>query len=271
MPELPEVETTVRGISPHMLKQTISSVIVRHPLLRWPIPADIDSILRGKIIKTISRRGKYILFGFETGTLILHLGMSGRVRILDKPTSPEKHDHVDICLNNQSYLRLSDPRRFGALLWTASPAEIHPLLSKMGIEPLLKEFNGDYLFQLSRKKKTPVKSFIMDSHIVTGVGNIYATEALFHASIYPNKPAGNISKLDYISLVRAIKLILKNAIAKGGTTLKDFKQSDGNPGYFSIQLKVYGKNGEPCPRCNMKLKSLRIAQRSTIYCSMCQK
>jgi formamidopyrimidine-DNA glycosylase len=270
MPELPEVETTLRGITSFVNKQRITKVIVRHPRLRWPIPEEIKSGLCGQFIHDIKRRAKYILFYCDSGTMILHLGMSGRLRILNEAVDAGKHDHVDICLENGYYLRFTDPRRFGALLWTEGNPEEHPLIASIGPEPLSKIFNGEYLWKESRKRKVPVKSFIMDSHTVAGVGNIYATESLFMASIHPQKPAGSIDRKQYDLLAEAIKKILKQAIKKGGTTLKDFRKSDGAPGYFSQKLQVYGNAGKPCLRCKTKLQSIRIAQRSTVYCPKCQ-
>lgn len=271
MPELPEVETTLRGIKPHIIDQKITDVIIRHYQLRWPIPADIRERLRDQVVKKIYRRAKYILFEMDNGTFILHLGMSGRVRILSEPVAAGKHDHVDIYFSNQKYLRFTDPRRFGALLWTSENAGKHPLLIKIGPEPLSSDFDGQYLWEQARRRKVPVKSFIMNSHVVAGVGNIYAVEALFQAKIKPQKPAGKISLAQYQDLAAAIKIILKNAIEKGGTTLKDFMKSDGTPGYFSIQLQVYGRGGKPCVNCGTKLKATRMGQRSTVYCSVCQK
>lgn len=270
MPELPEVETTLRGIQSLVTNQCITHINVRHPRLRWPIPNQIKSGLNGQTVHKVTRRAKYLLFSCDTGTIILHLGMSGSLRILSEPVPPGKHDHVDIHFANHHYLRFTDPRRFGALLWTEDDPEMHPLIRHIGPEPLANSFNGDYLWQRSRKRSAPVKSFIMNSRIVAGVGNIYATEALFLAGIHPKKAAGKINKSDYAKLVHAIKNILKMAIKKGGTTLKDFRKSDGTPGYFRIELKVYGQAGEPCPTCKTTLKSLRIGQRSTVYCSQCQ-
>lgn len=270
MPELPEVETTMRGIKPHLVRQKVVDVVVRHPRLRWPIPTNLRAKMQGQILRRIRRRSKYLLFEFDHGTLILHLGMSGRLRILSSSVAPQKHDHVDILFANGKYLRFTDPRRFGALLWTDHPPETHPLLSDIGTEPLTMAFNGDYLCEKARGKKIPVKSFLMDSKIVAGVGNIYATEALFYARIRPQSPAGKISEVQYQKLAAAVKSVLKKAISKGGTTLKDFTRSDGKPGYFYLELKAYGQGGKPCPRCKTIMKSVRIGQRSTVYCPICQ-
>ena len=271
MPELPEVETTLRGIKAHITRHKIANVIVRHPRLRWPVPKDLHEQLKGQVLKRVRRRAKYLLFEFDTGTLILHLGMSGRLRVLPRSTAPQKHDHVDLCFDNDICLRFTDPRRFGAVLFTNTEPELHPLIQHIGPEPLTKAFNGDYLWQRARGKKIPVKSYIMDSKIVAGVGNIYATEALFLAHLHPETPAGKVQPAQYKKLAAAIKSILKKAIEKGGTTLKDFMKSDGSPGYFSIALKAYGRAGKPCPRCHTLLKSLRVGQRSTVYCPGCQR
>lgn len=270
MPELPEVETTLRGIKPHIHHQTIKSTIIRHPRLRWPVPINLAHHLEGQRLNNIHRRGKYLLFHFDTGTMILHLGMSGRLRILLKEVPPQKHDHVDIIFSHNICLRFTDPRRFGAILFTTDDPEQHPLLKHIGPEPLSDSFNGNHLWEMAVGKKTAVKNYIMDSHIVAGVGNIYATEALFTAGVRPGKAAGKVSNHQYQQLATAIKAILRHAIQKGGTTLKDFAQSDGKPGYFSIELQAYGRAGEPCPRCHKPFKSTQIGQRTTVYCSSCQ-
>lgn len=270
MPELPEVETTLQGIKPHVLGQTITHLDIRHPHLRWPIPPHLKKLLTGKTIRGLTRRGKYILIQFDHGTVLLHLGMSGRLRVLTEPLAADKHDHVDIHFSNDCILRYTDPRRFGAILWTAENPLDHPLLAHIGPEPLTSDFNGQHLWTLARKRKAPVKAFIMDSRIVAGVGNIYATEALFQAGIRPQKAAGSISLEKYEKLALAIKKILKQAISKGGTTLKDFMKSDGQPGYFSIELQVYGRANKPCVQCHTTLKSTRTGQRSTVYCPQCQ-
>ncbi len=271
MPELPEVETALRGIKPYILNQKITYVIVRRPNLRWPIPANLAQLLTGQTVKQLKRRGKYLLLGFDHGTLILHLGMSGSLSVLPEATPHKKHDHVELHFANHKYLRFTDPRRFGAILWTDEKAANHPLISSIGPEPLTNKFDGDYLYSISRNKKAAIKSFIMDGKIVAGVGNIYATEALFLAGIHPNKSAGDVTLNSYRKLVDAIKSILKQAIKQGGTTLKDFVNPSGSPGYFSIQLHVYGRAGKSCPRCKNKLKSIRLLQRSTVYCPYCQK
>lgn len=271
MPELPEVETTCRGISPHVINRTVTGVIVRQPQLRWPVPADLAEQLVGRKLLGTSRRGKYLLLQFPHGHLLIHLGMSGNLRIVQRREDPGFHDHVDIEFGAQQVLRLNDPRRFGAVLWTAQPLAEHPLLAHLGPEPLEPAFDADYLYQRSRQRKQAIKTFIMDSKVVVGVGNIYANEALFAAGIRPSRPAGSVSRERMASLVSEIKQVLARAIEQGGTTLRDFVGGDGKPGYFQQQLQVYGRTGEPCRRCQSPLKELRLAQRSTVYCTACQR
>ncbi|MBV9575907.1 MAG: bifunctional DNA-formamidopyrimidine glycosylase/DNA-(apurinic or apyrimidinic site) lyase [Gammaproteobacteria bacterium] len=270
MPELPEVETTLRGIKPHIIGQRITRVIVRNARLRWPIPASLQTQLLKQAVQSVERRGKYLLLQLERGTCLIHLGMSGRLSVLNQRCVPQKHDHVDIYFANHLCLRFTDPRRFGALLYTEKPVHEHRLLSHLGVEPLSASFNADYLWQSSRGKKVSIKTFIMNSKIVVGVGNIYAAESLFQARILPQISVSTISLERYAILVTAIKKILKKAITKGGTTLKDFMRSDGSPGYFRISLQVYGRAGKPCLRCDAPLKFLRSAQRATVYCDHCQ-
>jgi formamidopyrimidine-DNA glycosylase len=271
MPELPEVETTLRGIEPFVLKQKVQAFIIRHHGLRWPVPADLPQILPGQIIQRITRRGKYLLLETNIGTLIIHLGMSGSIRILTQQTPPKIHDHIDILFDNNICLRMTDPRRFGAVLWTEGDPFLHSLLAHLGPEPLENSFSGEYLWKLARKRKASVKTFLMDSKIVVGVGNIYATEALFEAGILPRKAAGKVSKVDYEKLAKAVRKILTAAIKKGGTTLKDFVNSDGGKGYFRLELKAYGRGGRPCLICKTTLKETRLGQRSTVFCPKCQK
>ena len=271
MPELPEVETTCRGIAPHITQQIVTNVIIREHRLRWPVPRTLRHTLKNNKVTTVSRRGKYILVHFEQGTLILHLGMSGRLHIVDAKTPAIKHDHVDIVFNNGQCLRLHDPRRFGSIHWTNDTPDKHKLLSRLGIEPLDKTFNGDYLWQKSRKRKIAVKQFIMDSHIVVGVGNIYASESLFIAGIHPQRSAGNISQARYAKLSNAIKKVLAAAIKQGGTTLRDFTRADGKPGYFRQKLNVYDRQGEPCVHCGKPVKQIVQGQRASYYCAHCQR
>lgn len=270
MPELPEVETTRRGISRHIKNQTIEKVVVRNKNLRWPVPRGLSNKLNGQKIKSVTRRGKYLLLATEVGTIIIHLGMSGSLRILPCDTRHEKHDHVDIVFTNGKCLRLRDPRRFGSVLFTDKPVEQHKLLKNLGPEPLSKDFSGKYLFDKSRKRTVVTKSFIMDSKIVVGVGNIYASEALFRAGILPKRRAGKLTQAECSKLVNAIRTVLNAAIKAGGTSLRDFTRSDGRPGYFSQSLKVYDRKDEPCPRCGNLIKGSVIGQRATYYCTHCQ-
>lgn len=270
MPELPEVETTLRGIMPHIVQQKIHRIIVRQSALRWPIPSTINHIVRNQFILGAQRRGKYLLIQTTAGTLILHLGMSGSLRILSQTVPAEKHDHVDILLANQTVLRFNDPRRFGALLWTKDDPFKHTLLINLGPEPLSNALSGDYLWQRAQNRKTAIKSFIMNSKIVVGIGNIYATEALFCAKLHPETLAHRIAKSDYAKLTRCIKKILRASIKQGGTTLKNFVDSDGKPGYFKLHLNVYGRAGMPCVHCKTILEEMRLGQRSTVYCPKCQ-
>jgi len=270
MPELPEVETTRRGITPGILHKSIRAVVIRTPSLRWPIPQELRQILPGTRIESILRRAKYLLLSNETGHLIIHLGMSGSLRIVPTSTPPGKHDHVDIIFTNNQALRFTDPRRFGCLLWHEGPIEQHPLLHKLGPEPLTDCFDGNTLKTASRAKKVAVKNFIMDGKVVVGVGNIYANEALFKAGIHPSRAANRISLARYCRLAEEIKTILQNAIDVGGTTLRDFTGSDGKPGYFKQSLEVYGRGGEPCVNCGLELTEIRLGQRSTVYCRQCQ-
>jgi formamidopyrimidine-DNA glycosylase len=271
MPELPEVETTRRGIQPYLEKQTIEKVIIRHRGFRWPIPDNLEPLITGQTIHRIERRAKYLLLTCDTGTLIIHLGMSGRLRILDNDADIGKHDHVDIYTDNGYVMRFTDPRRFGAVLWTEEAIETHPLICALGPEPLSDDFDADYLHQQAKGRKTPIKTFIMNGHVVVGVGNIYANEALFQAGIHPAKAAGKISRAKMIELVSTIQQVLDKAIEAGGTTLRDFRKTDGKPGYFTQSLDVYGREGEACHQCGTAIKCIRQAQRATYYCPKCQK
>ena len=270
MPELPEVETSRQGIMPHILKQTVTDVIIRQKQLRWPISQNLKKDILRQRINSIERRAKYILLQCNTGTAILHLGMSGSLHIVDHKTEAGKHDHIDFQFSNGKSLRLHDPRRFGSVLWTRANVNQHKLLKKLGPEPLNDEFNGGYLFNGSRKRKVSIKSFIMNSHIVVGVGNIYANESLFAAGINPKRQAGRISRQRYELLAESIKSILTMAIKQGGTTLRDFTQQDSKPGYFKQSLQVYGKTGQACPGCQQSIKHFNQQQRSTFYCPHCQ-
>jgi len=270
MPELPEVETTRRGIAPHVVNNAVTKIVIRQYQLRWPIPRAIKTQLPGQTIISVDRRAKYLLLKTDSHCIILHLGMSGSLRILNEMSKPEKHDHVDIVFKNGKVLRFRDPRRFGSLFWTKDDPLSHIRLISLGIEPFDKKFTGDFLFEHSRKKTCNVKFFIMNAKILVGVGNIYASESLFAAGISPLRIAGSISKKRYTQLVNSIISILKRAIKSGGTSLKDFKQSDGQLGYFTQQLNVYGKTNEPCPHCQKDIKQVTLNQRSTFYCASCQ-
>jgi formamidopyrimidine-DNA glycosylase len=269
MPELPEVEVSRLGISPYLVGQTIKTIHIYQPTLRWPVPEAVK-LTEGLTILSVVRRAKYLLIETKMGSLILHLGMSGKLRVIDSTVERVKHDHIDIELTSGKILRLNDPRRFGAFLFQA-PNETHKLLSKLGPEPLTPKFNANALYEYSRGRKTAIKQFIMDNHTVVGVGNIYANESLFKAGIHPQLAAGKISLARYKKLVAFIKETLQKAIEQGGTTLKDFAQADGNPGYFAQELLVYGKAGKPCPGCQVMLEEIRQAGRSSVFCPVCQK
>lgn len=270
MPELPEVETTRRGIEPHVTGARVQRVIVRQPQLRWPVP-DAVHLAEGHTIEAVERRAKYLLLRTAIGTVVLHLGMSGSLTVQDAGKEVLKHDHLDFVLENGSCLRLNDPRRFGACLWQGKKDPPLALLANLGPEPLTDDFDGERLFELSRKKSVAVKNFIMTNAVVVGVGNIYANEALFLSGIDPRKAAGRISRRRYLDLAANIKAVLARAIEMGGTTLRDFLGADGKPGYFRIELNVYGKAGEPCPKCEGVIRSLNIGQRNSFYCPKCQR
>ena len=270
MPELPEVETSRRGISPWILNQQVCGVIVRDGRLRWPIPEDIDQKLSGQIIQSVERRAKYLLFGTRAGTAMLHMGMSGSLRIIDAGEPAGKHDHVDICFSSGKALRFRDPRRFGCLLWSRDPFK-HVLLRSLGPEPLSEDFDGEYLRQISGRRRVSIKQFIMNGTVVVGVGNIYASEALYVAGIHPRRRADRISAMRMARLAGAIKSVLQSAIDAGGTTLRDFHDSDGEPGYFRQKLQVYGRDGQACRRCRRPVSAVVLGQRSTFYCKNCQK
>ena len=270
MPELPEVETTLRGIEPHILNLPIERISIRESKLRWKVPKkDLKENLLNNYFSSIKRRAKYLVLNSKKGSLLIHLGMSGSLRILFEEVKPQKHDHIDIVFKNNCLLRFTDPRKFGSFLWAKDP-EVHPLLKDLGPEPLGNSFSGEYLFQVSRKRKVPLKNFIMNAKVLAGVGNIYASEALFLAGIRPKKRACNISRKQYDLLAFSIKELLQNSINKGGTTLKDFVGSDNKPGYFKNELMVYGRAGKACKKCSSYLKEIRLSQRSSVYCPKCQ-
>lgn len=270
MPELPEVETTRRGIEPWLQGQTITKVMVRQPKLRWPVPAEI-SVLEGQVVQELTRRGKYILLHTQAGVALIHLGMSGSLRIVEAGLEPRKHDHFDLVLASGKAVRYHDPRRFGALLWTEENPQQHALLRALGPEPLGDAFDGDYLYQQSRTRKVSVKEFIMNAHIVVGVGNIYANEALFLARIDPRRAAGRVSRERYHALAQAIRQILAYAIECGGTTLRDFVREDGSPGYFQLELMVYDRAEQLCSACQAPIRRITQGQRSTWFCPVCQR
>jgi formamidopyrimidine-DNA glycosylase len=269
MPELPEVETTKRGIEPFIVGATITAVVVRNKNLRWP--AQVPQSLVGQQISHVGRRAKYLLITTPIGTLIVHLGMSGSLRLVDAKAAVKTHDHIDLQLGSGRCLRYNDPRRFGSFHFhNADPAE-HWLLADLGPEPLGNDFSGEHLFQQARRRRIAVKNHIMDSKVVVGVGNIYAAEALFSAGIRPTVQAGRVTRLGYQRLASHITQILARAIQVGGTTLRDFVGSDGQPGYFRQSLNVYGRAGEPCRVCSSSLKGMVLGQRATVYCPSCQK
>ncbi|MBI5451080.1 MAG: bifunctional DNA-formamidopyrimidine glycosylase/DNA-(apurinic or apyrimidinic site) lyase [Gammaproteobacteria bacterium] len=270
MPELPEVETTCSGIRPLLQGQRIAGVIVRQRRLRQPIPARLPQQMRGATITAIERRAKYILLRTTAGTALLHLGMSGSLRLTTAAEKPTAHDHVDIVLTNGSVLRLRDPRRFGLLLWTQRDPLEHRLLQGLGPEPLEAGFTAEVLWQQAQRRRVAVKQLTMDGHVVVGVGNIYASEALFGAGIDPRRQAATLTRNECRRLVTAIRKVLQAAIRQGGTTLRDFTASDGRPGYFRQHLKVYGRGGEPCTRCHTPIATLRQGQRASYYCPHCQ-
>ncbi len=275
MPELPEVETTRRGIAPHLIGRRITAVTLRRPDLRWPIPPEIREILPGQRIEDVERRAKYLLLHTQAGSALLHLGMTGVLRVLPPDALVGKHDHVDIALEARAsegprVLRFTDARRFGCLLWQP-PGTTHELLENLGPEPLTDDFGGDLLWRLSRGRTAAVKLFLMDNAVVVGVGNIYASEALFAAGIDPRRPAGTVSRARYARLAAEVKRILAWAIERGGTTLRDFINPDGMPGYFEQELMAYGREGEPCKICGTPIRQAVLGQRSTFWCPRCQK
>lgn len=270
MPELPEVETTCQGISPYITGNKITNVIVRDSQLRWSVPIGLAQTVSGLQINSVTRRGKYCLLNTEVGTLILHLGMSGNLRIVNVSETAKKHDHVDFIFQNNTVLRFNDQRKFGAVLWASGDVMTHSLLKNLGPEPLTADFNAEYLYSRAAKRKTAVKTFIMDGHIVVGVGNIYASESLFLAGSAPTRAAGGLSLDEYQKLVATIKTVLQRAIDQGGTTLKNFVNAEGKPGYFSQSLAVYGRAGQPCYQCQSLIEQLKIGQRASYFCPVCQ-
>ena len=271
MPELPEVETTRRGLAPHVVNQRVRTAIVRNRALRLPIPRQLPQLVAGTTIRALERRGKYLLFDCGSGTLIVHLGMSGRLWLVEARTPVETHDHFDLVLENKRAVRLRDPRRFGLVLWQKKNALEHKLLAGIGPEPLSPAFDGDYLYAATRARSAAVKLVLMDSHLVAGVGNIYASEALFRAGINPRVPAQRIGRSRYAVLAGKIRETLEAAIQAGGSTLRDYVGGDGRAGYFQNEHLVYGRGGEPCFTCGGTIRELRQGQRSTFYCASCQR
>jgi formamidopyrimidine-DNA glycosylase len=271
MPELPEVETTRRGIEPLVVNKTVKRVEIHNAALRWPVPGELLELLPGQQVRSVGRRSKYLLFNFERGTLIVHLGMTGHLRLTSHDAERRKHDHVEIVFADGTAMRFNDSRRFGAMLWSAADPLRHQRLKNLGPEPFSPGFNPTYLHRLSRGRKVAVKPFLMNARVVVGVGNIYASEALFRAGIAPTCPAGKVGKAAFERLVKSVREILKDAIASGGTTFRDFSDSQGRPGYFRQELCVYGRAGEVCTVCRTPIKQIRLGQRSTYFCPCCQK
>ena len=271
MPELPEVETTRRGIEPHVVGRTVARLVVRNPALRWRVTPKLVREFSGQTIRSVTRRGKYLLLATTAGTAILHLGMSGSLRVVPCAQPAKTHDHVDIVLDNGECLRLHDPRRFGALLWTRDDPQQHKLLCGLGPEPLSPDFSGDCLFEKSRGRKRAIRDFLLDSRVIAGIGNIYANEALFADGLRPTRAAGRIDRARYARLAATIRATLNRALKAGGTTLRDFRNGRGEPGYFQLSLKVYGRGGEPCRVCGAAIKSRRLGQRSAFFCPKCQR
>jgi formamidopyrimidine-DNA glycosylase len=271
MPELPEVETTRRGIEGAVVDHTIERIVVREPRLRWRVPAELPQLAAGQRVNTLSRRAKYLLFTLANGTVIVHLGMSGSLRVLSAVTPPLLHDHIDIVLDSGLCLRFNDPRRFGSVLWTADVPERHPLLCALGPEPLSPEFNGSALARAAKGRRVAIKQLLMNSQVVVGVGNIYASEALFRAGIRPRRAAGRLKPDEFDALAKSIKQVLREAIRSGGTTLRDYVNADGMPGYFRQKLFVYERADEPCRVCRTPIKHFVQGQRSTYFCGQCQR
>ncbi len=271
MPELPEVETTRRGIDPHVVGRRIIALAVHEPRLRWRVPDSLPAEVAGQRVRQTGRRGKYLLVELESGTLLLHLGMSGSLRVLLADTPRQRHDHFDVLLDSGLTLRFNDPRRFGSLHYTTGNPDEHPLLKHLAPEPLADAFNADYLWRITRKRKVAIKQLLMNSSLVVGVGNIYASEALFRARVRPRRQARSLERAELAKLARAVRGVLTMAIKAGGTTLRDYVGADGNPGYFRQKLYVYERAGKPCRVCGTPIRQIAQGQRSTYYCPSCQK
>jgi formamidopyrimidine-DNA glycosylase len=271
MPELPEVETTRRGVAPHVERQKVTAVRIYDHRLRWPVPRDLPRRLVGRRVERVERRSKYLLFRMGDDTLLVHMGMTGSLRVFTQPPPRETHDHVDVEFANGVVLRYRDPRRFGAMLWSPGAAGEHRLLARLGVEPFAPEFDGDYLFRTTRGRRAAIKLALMDSHIVVGVGNIYANESLFRAGIRPDRAAHRVGRARLARLAMSVRDTLAEAIAKGGSTLRDYVDSRGEPGYFQLEYYVYGRDGEPCRICGTPIRLRRLGARATYYCVRCQR
>jgi formamidopyrimidine-DNA glycosylase len=270
MPELPEVETSRRGIEPYVAGQHIDNIVIRERRLRWPVSQDVDAHLPGQTVTSVGRRAKYLLLNTDNGAAIVHLGMSGSVYVVERDTPAGVHEHFDIEFSSGKALRFRDPRRFGSLHWSDEPSA-HWLLKDLGPEPLSGEFTGQYLWSMSRGRRVSIKPFIMNASVVVGVGNIYANEALFQAGVHPRRAAGRIARPRYEVLATAIKVVLERAIRAGGTTLRDYYGGDGESGWFQQELDVYGRDEEPCSRCKRPISVIVLGQRATYYCRNCQR
>ncbi len=270
MPELPEVEVARRGLLPRLPGRTLTAIVMRRAALRYPLPPRLPRLLGGRRLHDIGRRGKYLLFRFDGGTLIVHLGMSGSLRLVPATEPPERHDHLDLVFGAEA-LRLRDPRRFGAVLWETGDIGAHPLLAPLGVEPLSEDFTGDWLYTATRRRSGAIKLFLMDSHTLVGVGNIYASESLFRARIDPRTPAGRLSRIRCARLAPAVRETLEAALAAGGSSLRDFIHSDGSAGWFQQQHFVYDRAGQPCRLCGARLRAIRLGGRSTFFCPRCQR
>jgi formamidopyrimidine-DNA glycosylase len=271
MPELPEVETTRRGVAPHVERQKVTAVRIYDRRLRWPVPRDLPRRLVGRTVDRVDRRSKYLLFRVGTDTLIVHMGMTGSLRVFNAPPPRQMHDHVDLEFGNGVVLRYRDPRRFGAMLWSPGSTTGHRLLASLGVEPFAAEFDADHLRRALRGRRAAIKLALMDSHVVVGVGNIYANESLFRAGIHPGRAANRVARERLGRLVDAVRDTLSEAIAKGGSTLRDYVDSSGEPGYFQLEYRVYGRHGEPCRSCAAPIRVVRLGGRATYYCPRCQR
>jgi len=270
MPEIPEVETTRRGIQPHILNKDVMDMRLHRRDLRWPVSSELPNIVKGQTVESVSRRGKYLILEMQAGAILAHLGMSGSMRIASTSEPLRKHDHWELCFDAKTVLRFNDPRRFGALFWESGDWGQHKLIAHLGPEPLSEDFSPEYLFKNSRKRDLAIKNYIMDSKTVVGVGNIYAAESLFHSRIHPAMNARKLSRKKAETLVASIKRVLAAAIESGGTTLRDYVNGNGQPGYFQQELWVYGREGQPCKKCGQELKGQRMGQRATVFCRNCQ-